>query len=364
MTTPMWRDLCPLLVIGAGPAGLTLAVETARRGVPAQLLECGETVGDSWRRMPTHMPLNSPWGVNVLCGSRASLLRWSRVPSRTEYFAYLQAYAREQGVAVSLCTAVEKVERSAGGFRVLTSRGELRCRVLVNASGYYRAPVVPDVAGAATSSILQLAVPDYRDAEHVRARLSGSGRRALVVGSRITAGQIALELVDAGFAVTLSHRSPIVYGYSPRQQQLGFGWYYPRERRRLVSDRAFASKSSRTPMAGGRSRRLIESGRIAKRPPLARLDGDHAEFTDGRREPFDVLLWATGYQPALRHLELLVTRDPSTGLPALQGAESAEVPSLFFLGLDQQTDFTSRMLRGIARDARSLADDLAQRLRS
>ena len=42
--------------------------------------------------------------------------------------------------------------------------------------------------------------------------------------------------------------------------------------------------------------------------------------------------------------------------------ESVDAPGLFFLGLDQQTDFTSRMLRGIRRDARRLADRLIARL--
>ena len=57
-------DVHPILVIGGGPAGLSIAYELSRRGVPAPILERADAPGDSWRRMPRHMNMNSPIGAS------------------------------------------------------------------------------------------------------------------------------------------------------------------------------------------------------------------------------------------------------------------------------------------------------------
>jgi hypothetical protein len=52
----------------------------------------------------------------------------------------------------------------------------------------------------------------------------------------------------------------------------------------------------------------------------------------------------------------------ATGMPVLQDFESANVPGLFFMGLDRLRNFRSRFLRGIREDAPLLANQLAQRI--
>ena len=47
----------------------------------------------------------------------------------------------------------------------------------------------------------------------------------------------------------------------------------------------------------------IDSGVIRPRGDVAHLDGDHVVFVDGRREPFDVVICATGYQTVLPFID-------------------------------------------------------------
>ena len=351
----------PGIVIGAGPAGLALAGELVRRGVACRVLESGPGPGDAWRRMPTAMRLNSGWAASRLPGTRVVPGSGSRRLSRAAYHEYLVRYAEERRIPVEALTRVDKLERVAGGgFRVITSRGSFEAPWVVNATGYFTAPFVPEIPGLARAGLPCVTVPDYGSAAALERRLGGTGR-VLVVGHRITAGQIAEELHDGGFAVTISHRSPIRFGWAPGLQQLGYALFYPYERLRLRYG-SYGARSSLLPMPGGRIRRLVRSGRIATRPAIAQVEtSGRVRFADESAAAFDALLFATGYRPALPHLEGLVRLDPETGLPRLAGAASVEVPGLYFLGLDQQRDLTSRMLRGIRRDATALAATLAAR---
>ncbi len=351
-------------IIGAGPAGLNLAQRLAGRGLATRLLERGAGPGESWRRMPRDMRLNSPVGASVLGDTKVGFLEWDRIWTRARFHEHVLEFAARHALSVETGIDVARVApRPSGGFRLETSAGDLETRVVVNATGYFARPFVPERPGADTAKLLQMTVPEYGSPDAVRDRLGGRAGRILIVGARITAGQLGVELHDAGFDVTISHRHPIEFGFSPAVQRLGFRAYYPVEAWRL-RDPAFAARDSGHPMQGGRARKLIEAGRITTRPDVDAFDGDTVRFVGGAHEAFDAVLWATGYRPALGHLAGLVETDPASGLPAMREMESIDAPGLFFLGLDQQTDFTSRMLRGIRRDAMRLADRLVARLRT
>lgn len=355
----MSAESVDLVVVGAGPAGISFAREWARLGRRVVVLEAGPTAGDSWRRMPRDMRLNSAWGASCLPGTRVPLWRYAKRLRRADFHVHLEQGARADGIELRTDWPVVAIAPSgADGFRLDSPRGTLLARRVVNATGYFSNPVVPMPPGREESSILQLSVPDYGSVDAVRERV-GPGRRTIgIVGKRITAGQLALELCDAGFDVWISHRSPIEFASPIVLQQLGFLAYYPYEAIRLRLGR-FAQRSSGLDMAGGRIARLLRKGTIRTVGPIDHFDADKIHLAGGEVETADAVLWATGYRPALGHLPANVPLNPVNGLPALDGAECQAARGLYFLGLDGQTDFTSRMLRGIRRDAIRLAREIA-----
>lgn len=85
----------PVVIVGAGPAGLAVAGALTRRGVRAHLLEAGESVGWAWRRHYPFLRLHTKRRDSSLPGWPLSAGR-EPYPGRDEFAAYLEAYARDR----------------------------------------------------------------------------------------------------------------------------------------------------------------------------------------------------------------------------------------------------------------------------
>jgi putative flavoprotein involved in K+ transport len=351
------------LIIGAGPAGLALAFELKRRGVESLMLESGPAVAHSWANMPTHLKLVSPWKANCLPGSDSRCFPRNHEMTRAEYCSVLQQYAQINQLSVLTNATVHDVKRRTdAGFVVHACGGTFSAPLLVNATGCFANPFTPEFPGAPESSLPQFHFATFCDAERLREAIGKAAGLVLIVGKRLSAGQALVELVDAGFEVALSCRGPIQFGAGP------IGWWiffriHPALERLKLRLKGTAARGFPTVMPGGRARRLIQSGRVKTFPDIARFENRRVVFTDGPSLEPDAVLYATGFRHALAHLASLgITLDERTGQPALRGFESADVPGLFFLGLDQLRNFRSRFIRGIREDAALLADKLVARL--
>ena len=357
----MDRDI-DVIVIGAGPAGLALGWELKRRGVSFCILERGAQAGESWRRMPTHLKLVSPWKASWLPGF--GVRRWSanHEVTRAEYVDYLSAYAQTQELPVRNNVSVRAIRRKGNRFALETSAGEMEARCVVSATGYFQNPFIPEVAGLRQSGIPRYHAADYGSAELLTTELGKADASILIVGKRLSAGQILVELMSAGFSVSLSHRSPIQFGSGP------LGWWlffriHPWLESVKLKLRGANARGFDVRMPGGRARELVEGGSIRLFPQVRSFEGKSVLFENGESIQPDAVLFATGFRPALQHLsELDLTVDNQTGVPQISDMESTEVPGLFFLGLDGLRNFQSRFIRGIRRDALALAELLAGRL--
>ena len=173
-----------------------------------------------------------------------------------------------------------------------------------------------------------------------------------------------MELADAGFAVALSHRSPVEFGAGPLAM-----WFFLRILSGLESiklhrlgDRA---RDWDVKMPGGRAKRLIQEGTVRTFPAIRRFERRAVVFEDGTTLEPSMVVFATGFRPALEHLRAMLPElDTGQSLPALHGMESANAPGLFFIGIEYQRNFQSRYIRGIRLDVAVLAEQLQARLQS
>jgi len=78
----------------------------------------------------------------------------------------------------------------------------------------------------------------------------------------------------------------------------------------------------------------IASGVLRRRPMFAALTPDGVRWADGTTEPADVVLWATGWRPALGHLAPLRLRGPGGGIVMGEPLDTGVVadPRVYLVG--------------------------------
>jgi putative flavoprotein involved in K+ transport len=193
----MSTEQAPIIVVGAGPAGLAASHELQRAGLDHIVLERGR-VAQSWRdRWDTFCLVTPNWYVQLPGGEYAGDDP-DGFMARDEVVAHLERYAQGFGAPVLDETAVTALgPDSGGGFVLDTSEGQMRTDAVVVASGAFQRPHRPSGLGL-PADVQVIDAADYTNPD----ALAAGG--VLVVGSGQTGCQIADELHRSGRHVTLA----------------------------------------------------------------------------------------------------------------------------------------------------------------
>ena len=362
----------PVLVIGAGPAGLATAACLSRRGIAHRVLERGDALGASWRRTYDSLVLHTGRHMSTLPGldyPRGTPL----FPTRDQFVRYLQDYASTHGLRIETGCDVTSLRRSAHGWAATLGNGaRIEGSSAVVCSGIMANPRVPELAGRDAFRGELLHSVDYRRADRF------VGRRVLVVGVGNSGGEIGSELAQAGAQVTMLVRTganvvplaiagiPIQYlshamRKLPRAAQ---EWVVKRVQRLTevrrgppVFPRPPHSALDAIPIIGFNLVDAIKAGRArVQLGSIDHLTADGAVFSDGTSAPFDAIILATGFAPALRMLDDLIACDAKGFARRRDRVTSADQPGLYFVG--HNYDATSG-IANIRRDAPIVAEHIA-----
>lgn len=365
----------PVVVVGAGPAGLATAACLARAGIDHLLLEGATEIASSWRRHYDRLHLHTPKAISALPYvpyPRAT----PRYPSRDDVITYLERYVGAMGLRPRLGEAVTAIAGDAdggpSGWTVQTSRGRYRCRHVVVATGLARVPRLPDWPDRAQYRGQLLHSGVYRNGA------PWGGRRVLVIGIGNSGGEIAVDLLEKRATPTLSVRGPV--NVIPRDVlgipilavgallrilppwlgdllgrpliRLGLGNVQALGLRRLpYGALTQVDRHGRVPLIDAGTIAQVRAGRIAIRPGVERFTADGVRFTDGREEPFDAVVAATGYTPGLA--DMLGELAEVCGPTGLRGDDALTPrPGLHLCGFRIST---RGMLNQIRHDAQTIA---------
>jgi cation diffusion facilitator CzcD-associated flavoprotein CzcO len=192
-----------VVVIGAGPSGLAVARELRHRhGISALVIDKAAAPAVSWRNRYDNFRLNTNGFLSHLPGQRIPLTagRW---PTKEDMVRYFDRYVRQQDITLALGCEVNRINRSANGWLVGTSSGEIRTPAVVLATGKYRTPVVPPWPGLGEFTGELVHSGDFRNAWPF------ASRDVLVVGAGNSAADIAVQLAEDGARkVWLAVRTP------------------------------------------------------------------------------------------------------------------------------------------------------------
>ena len=294
-----------IVVVGAGPAGLSAAIAAKKMGLGCTVFERGAVVNSI-----LHFPVNMGFFTTpelLELGGLPFVTPYEK-PTRDEALRYyrrvVDAYeldvqlgwdvrgiTRESGRDGEGCLAVETYEPQVGESRCLA-------RAVVVAVGAYERPNLLGVPGedlAHVSHYYTEAHPYYR-------------KRVVVVGGKNSAAEAALELFRAGVDVTLVHR----------HAELGSGikyWVRPDIENRIKEGSIPALFETR----------VVE---IHPRAVVVEREGKRWEL------PADGVFLLTGYHPDVEMLSRFgIAVDPETMVPS-HAPETYEtnVPNLFLAG--------------------------------
>ncbi len=186
------------VVVGAGHAGLAMSHHLARHGIDHVILERGE-VANAWRHQRwDSLRLLTPNWQTRLPGQAYAGPEPQGFMGMAELIAFLDNYARGLSAPLHTGTEVVSVRQAEDGYRVMTDRGEWRCRAVVIATGACQRAAVPAFAVDLPPWIASLTPLDYRNPDQL-----GSGG-VLVVGASATGVQLADEIQRSGRPVTLA----------------------------------------------------------------------------------------------------------------------------------------------------------------
>lgn len=367
----------PTVIVGGGPAGIATAAGLRRRGIDAIVLERGPSVAPAWRRHYERLHLHTNKQISGLPG-RPMPSDYPRYPSRDQVAHYLDEYAEAEEVEVRLGLEVTGCHRRGEWWVVKTAEGDtFETGHVVLATGLNETPVIPKYANQESYRGDLIHSARYRNGAPYQ------GKHVLVVGFGNSGGEIALDLLEHGAHPHVSIRSPSVvvprdlFGIPILTIARWLSVLPPRVADSLSKPILWAvvgdlsrigvpvapwgpmeqiATKHKIPMLDVGTITAIRTGKIVTEPGIERFTEDGVVFTSGTSEPFDAVIFATGFVPGVDSIldstEALLDEE---GFPLVSG-DATSSPGLYFVGFNEPP--TGR-LRQIGIEAERVAELIA-----
>jgi cation diffusion facilitator CzcD-associated flavoprotein CzcO len=308
------------VVIGAGQAGLSASFHLSRRGIDHVVLDADVSPGGAWQHRWDSLTMTDVHGVAALPDADPAPAGSGR--ANTVVPAYFADYERTHRLPVVRPVRVDRVEPAEDDLlRVRAGSRTWLTRTIVNATGTWSQPYVPYYPGAATFAGEQLHTHDYPGPERFR------DRRVVVVGGGASAVQLLGELAGVmddpeSRLLWVTRREPVwrTGDFDREAGTAAVALVEERVRRGLPPASVVSVTGLMLRPQEEAARRLGVYDR--RLPMFASIEPTGVRWTDpstgsGRCGAFrevDVILWATGFRPAVAHLAPLHLRSEHGGI--------------------------------------------------
>lgn len=353
-----------MVVIGAGQAGLSAAYHLRRRGFSSALedasasrsfivLDADHNPGGAWQHRWESLHMDTVNNIFDLPGFPQPPVD-PHTPSREAVPRYFAAFEQKFSLPIIRPVQVTRVrhqqEKMDSGFIIETDAGVWLAEAVINATGTWTNPLLPHYPGQERFLGRQLHTKDYR------VNTEFSGQRVAIVGGGISAIE-QLEEVS---------RVATTFWYTRREPVFIEGEFMPETTGRSTIDKVTAAVESGQPSGSivgytglGWSRYALAAkarGVLMRRPMFAEIEPRGVREQNGVFTLVDVILWATGFRPALTHLDPLDLRNERGGI-AMRGTQVAAQQRLHLIGFGP-----SQSTVGANRAGRAAVDEIVHML--
>ena len=310
-------------IIGAGPAGLSMARALKKLGIPYEQFERHSDVGGIWDLSNPGTPMY--YSAHFISSRGTSGFYdfpmpddYPDYPSNRQILAYTRSFARTFGLydSIQFLTSVEHVETDGETWLVRLSHGAVRrYRAVVCATGTNWHPRLPRHDGQLNGEIRHSVT--FKHADEFR------NKRVLVIGLGNSGADIACDAAANADAAFVSVRRGYyfipkhVFGI-PVDEFANSGPRLPMWLQRPAMTlllRMVLGDTSRTgmpkpdhklfeshPLLNSQLLHYLQHGDIKAKGDVKCFDGDHVVFVDGSRERIDLVLYATGYNMTIPYV--------------------------------------------------------------
>ena len=402
------NEMCDVVIIGAGQAGLSISHELSRMNREHIILERGRT-GQTWRGRWDSFCLVLPNWTIKLAGAPYRGPDPDGFMARDAFVEHICGYAASFSAPVREGVAVQSLQRGHNGrFLLRTSTGDITARSVVLATGGFQKPHRPGGASEFPSSLTVIDADGYTNP---RALPEG---KVLVIGSGQTGCQIAEELHESGRDVVVAcGRAP----WQPRRigDRDAIAWFegthfmnmtlaeLPSPMARLGANpqatgrdgghdlhyrtlqamgvrlvghllgaedgRAHFASDLADSVAFGDARyddirELVKKSALDKGLPVPEMPAPPPFVADAPDSVdlvnFGAALVTTGFRPNYKSWVQFPDAFDAMGFPIQVDGESTTVPGLHFMGVHFMRKRSSATLMGVGEDASIVAERMAQ----
>ena len=325
-----------VLVIGGGQAGLSAGFHLQHRGfanvfsnptaeLSYAILDAGEAPGGAWRFRWSSLTMETVNGIFDLPRFEQGDIA-PDTPAVTAVPAYFADFEREMDLAIKRPVHVFSVTEDEGsdGFIVHTSAGIWLARGIINATGTWTNPIYPAMAGQDSFRGRQIHTHDYISHHEF------SGQRVAIVGGGISAIEHLEEISRVAQTFWFTRREPVF-----RE-----GDFSPEHGREVVAKVAADAEAGRptgsvvsyTGLGWGPYARAARDRGVLNRLPLFReITPTGVISAEGEEIALDAIVWATGFKPAISHLDPLGLRNEA-GAIQITGTQVTADPRIHLIG--------------------------------
>ena len=345
-------------IVGAGPGGLAAARAFLNLGLEIDVFERHDAVGGIWDRMNPGTPMYE--SAHFISSRDMSAYHGYKMPAdypdypnHEQILAYLRGFADAYQLTphVHLNSSVRNASFDGDQWQVTTANGATRAyRTLTCANGTQWHASVPQISGADSFTGEIIHSQAYREGAQF------AGKRVLVVGAGNSGVDIACDAARFAKVATISVRRGYhlipkhIFGmpadaFAASGPHLPMKWgqrIFPPMLRIVMGDptkhgwpkpdhRMFETH----PIVNDQILHHLRHGDLAVRSDIARFEGSHVVFADGRRDEFDLVVMATGYNTKVPYLDESMFRWKGNRPNLFMRMFSQEHPGLAAIGFTE-----------------------------